>query len=530
MRHISGKIAFLSVSVTLAVAVSLIGVFWWSYTGMVKTQSALLDTTLRESFDRTVKWEIETAVSMLERLADYRDEGLLEETLARELARDLLRDMRFGADGYFWADTPNGDNVVLLGNATEGTNRLNAVDANGYAMIKGIIAAGMGGGGYTDYWFPKAGGSEPLPKRSYSLLSPAWNWVVGTGAYVDDIDAMVAEKQAASLAARNASLGVTVIFAVLVTLFAAFMALLTGRRLARPVMYAAERAELFSRGTLSGAFDTALLARNDETGLLLRSLEKMRSDLASMIREISAAGDRLGIGSQELSNTSMEVSNGATEQAASAEEVSASVEEMAATIHQNADNTAETERIARKAADDAAEGAGAVEDAVRAVTQIAQKIAVIEEIASQTNLLALNAAIEAARGSEAGKDFSVVAGEIRKLAERSGTSAAEIRELSASTTDRATRAGAVLESLVPDIRRTADLVAEISAATREQQGGVDQIELAVQQLDNVVQQNAAASEELAASARTLNEQALILHDSIEHFELDGEEHTDPSPA
>jgi methyl-accepting chemotaxis protein len=213
------------------------------------------------------------------------------------------------------------------------------------------------------------------------------------------------------------------------------------------------------------------------------------------------------------------MSQGATEQAASTEEASSSIEEMNATIKQNADNALQTEKIAQKSAADAQESGKAVTDAVLAMKQIAQKINIIEEIARQTNLLALNAAIEAARAGEHGKGFAVVAAEVRKLAERSQTAAAEISDLSGSSMEVAERAGTMLAKLVPDIQKTAELVQEISASSKEQSSGADQINGAIQQLNQVVQQNAGAAEEMSSTAEELSGQADQLQNAVAYFKV-----------
>uniref|UniRef100_UPI00048DAA4E methyl-accepting chemotaxis protein n=1 Tax=Desulfocurvus vexinensis TaxID=399548 RepID=UPI00048DAA4E len=190
-------------------------------------------------------------------------------------------------------------------------------------------------------------------------------------------------------------------------------------------------------------------------------------------------------------------------------------------IRQNAENARETEKIAVQSAQDAEAGGKAVTETVAAMKDIADKISIIEEIARQTNLLALNAAIEAARAGEHGKGFAVVAAEVRKLAERSGSAAAEISELSSSSVEVAERAGTMLTRMVPDIRRTAELVQEISAASNEQNSGAEQINKAIQQLDQVVQQNASASEEMASTSEELSSQAVQLQQTIGFFRLDG---------
>ncbi|MGR6468461.1 methyl-accepting chemotaxis protein [Rhizobium sp. PAMB 3182] len=259
------------------------------------------------------------------------------------------------------------------------------------------------------------------------------------------------------------------------------------------------------------------LSDKDTLGIALQSMvERLRGVVADAL----SASDNVSSGSQQLSSGSEQLSQGATEQASSAEEASASMEEMAANIKQNADNAAQTEKIARQSARDAESSGEAVNKAVNAMRTIAQKISIVQEIARQTDLLALNAAVEAARAGEHGKGFAVVASEVRKLAERSQAAAAEISGLSGETVSVATEAGEMLARLVPDIRKTAELVSEISAACREQDIGASQINEAIQQLDKVTQQNAGASEEMSATSEELAAQAEELQASIAFFKVD----------
>jgi methyl-accepting chemotaxis protein len=251
---------------------------------------------------------------------------------------------------------------------------------------------------------------------------------------------------------------------------------------------------------------------------LMRALSGMVAKLSEVVNDVKTASDNVATGSQQMSSSSQELSQGATEQAAAAEEASAAMEQMSANIRQNADNAHQTEKIAVKSAEDAQVGGKAVAQTVSAMKQIAGKISIIEEIARQTNLLALNAAIEAARAGEHGKGFAVVASEVRKLAERSQKAAAEISELSSSSVEVAEKAGSLLTMMLPDIQRTAELVQEISAASREQDSGAEQINKAIQQLDLVIQQNAAAAEEMSATAEELNSQSAQLQDTIDFFD------------
>ncbi|MDF1632891.1 methyl-accepting chemotaxis protein [Mycoplana sp. MJR14] len=312
---------------------------------------------------------------------------------------------------------------------------------------------------------------------------------------------------------RNVMLTVSAV-AALIALIAAIWISLT---ISRGLLRATTAVRTVAEGDLTS---TAEITQKDEIGELLGHVNAMVERLRGVVADALAASDNVSSGSQELSSSSEQLSQGATEQASSAEEASASMEEMAANIKQNADNAAQTEKIARQSAKDAETSGEAVGRAVGAMRTIAEKISIVQEIARQTDLLALNAAVEAARAGEHGKGFAVVASEVRKLAERSQAAAAEISALSGETVQVATEAGDMLNRLVPDIRKTAELVAEISAACREQDIGASQINEAIQQLDKVTQQNAGASEEMSATSEELAAQAEELQASIAFFRVD----------
>jgi len=330
-------------------------------------------------------------------------------------------------------------------------------------------------------------------------------------------EAAVKKADEASDAAYQSTFGTLVIIASVAGVVSIVSAIWISISISRGLTRATTAVRKVAEGDLT---ENVQVNSRDEIGVLLTHVDDMVERLRGVVGDALAAADNVSSGSQELSSSSEQLSQGATEQASSAEEASASMEEMAANIKQNADNAAQTEKIARQSSKDAEASGEAVGRAVVAMRTIAEKISIVQEIARQTDLLALNAAVEAARAGEHGKGFAVVASEVRKLAERSQAAAAEISSLSGETVQVATEAGEMLNRLVPDIRKTAELVSEISAACREQDIGASQINEAIQQLDKVTQQNSGASEEVSATSEELAAQAEELQTSIAFFKVE----------
>ena len=435
--------------------------------------------------------------------------GMVAGTLTITALHSMVDSIKLGK-GY--GEIVDGTGLVIAHPQPEYELKLNLTKGRdqGFTGLE-ELAGGMKAGklGMTSVSKPGAG----IVEVAYAPIPGTPGWSFG----------MAIPKQ--QITAASTSLMWTMILAASISLIVLFIIALTlAGRITKPIGVVVRCLKDVSDGDLVQTEELrgklkVISGRTDEVGQMGRALGSMNTALAEVVGRIRDSTAQVSTGSDQISQTAQQLSQGATEQAASAEEVSSSVEEMAATIRQNADNSLATERISVKNSGSAVEGGKAVEEAVDAMRAIVGKIGIIEEIARQTNLLALNAAIEAARAGEAGKGFAVVASEVRKLAERSQSAAGEITTLSAKTLATAAHAGEVIGSIVPDIKKTADLVQEIATASREQSQGADQIGKAMTQLDTVIQQNASASEEMASMAEELSAQAVQLNEAIAFFKV-----------
>ncbi|GAB6040660.1 methyl-accepting chemotaxis protein [Endothiovibrio diazotrophicus] len=503
----------------LGASVKILGLFVtvtaFALWGLVVFFLPMVERSLMHEKEDAIKAVVEVAYHVAAGFERRAETGELSRIEAMKRAAAALEQLRYHGEEYFFVI--DRDRTLVMHPFKQeavGKDVTESRDPDGKQLfVEMARVAADKGEGLVDYKWAKPGESEPVAKISYVKLFAPWGWVIGSGIYVDDV-----EEQ---LAAMRVNFLVPTVGATLLALLLAYLII---RSVTRPLNQAVEVAQRLAGGDLTMELESD---RDDEAGRLLRAMGEMVRSLRRVIGEVEISSQGVASGSEQLSSAAQGLSQGTTEQAAAVEQLSSSMDEMVSIIRQNADNAQQTEQIAQQMAGDATHGGEAVAATVTAMKQIAERITIIEEIARQTNLLALNATIEAARAGDAGKGFAVVAAEVRKLAERSQGAASEISDLSADSLEVAERAGELLVQIVPEIRRTADLVQEINAASAEQYTGAEQINQAVQEQDTVIQQNAAASEELAATSEALSAQARELKRSIAFFTVQA---APPAPA
>ena len=475
MNNVKVQTKLVVVMLTTIVALVLCAVI--SSESMKQLQSKALETLEadeRASYDEQIKQQVDNVISLCQTIYDQYQAGVYTEEEAKKLAADEIRQLRYGDAGYFWVDQYDGTNVVLLGNDTEGTNRMETKDANGYQMVKEIIRVGQeADGGYTDYVFPKEGETEPSPKRSYSKAFEPFGWVIGTGNYTDYIDDQVAsiEKDFSSYVTGRMTLFIisTLIEGIIVVLLLIMIII----SIVRPLKKCISSIGVMEQGDFSQAMGTALLKRRDDFGKLAASLESMRNEMSGLIGEVKSQATEITRMVQEIDDNIQALDEEIENVSATTEELAAGMEETAASSEEINAMSHEIESAAKSIATRSQDGATEADDIrdravgikktttendertkaihaeinegltkaledIKVVDQIGVLAESIMEITGQTNLLALNASIEAARAGEAGKGFAVVADEIRVLAEQSKAAVVHIQDVTKNVVESVT--------------------------------------------------------------------------------------------
>lgn len=425
---------------------------------------------LYEDYDAQIMGQVENVITLLDKIYTECQNGTYTEEEAKKQAADLVRELRYGESGYFWIDTYEGENVVLLGQEIEGTNRLETKDSHGYQMIKDILKNGrQEGGGFTEYYYPKEGSTEVYPKRAYSKAFEPWEWVIGTGNYVDELENLAVENNAPVKRIFRSTMAFSVCSITVAMLLLILIAVLIVTDIAKSLQAAAKQMNCMAQGDYASDYMKKFLGRKDDFGHLARCIEEMKSAMVTLICQVQAESETISTAAGSVNDCVAKLTDDLASVSAATQELSAGMQETAATTitadESAADIHSAVQHIAKRS-QDGAQGAAeikgraeetnrkikgaqektvllkkeiqqdletALEDA-KVIDQIYELSGVIMNVVSQTNLLSLNASIEAARAGEAGRGFAVVAGEIGELAEQSRQTVIKIQEVTQEVT------------------------------------------------------------------------------------------------
>ncbi|MFZ4550771.1 MAG: methyl-accepting chemotaxis protein [Aquabacterium sp.] len=468
-----------------------------------------------------LKEKVELAIGTLSWAYEQEQSGKMTREDAQAFAKSQIAKLRYDRDNYFWINDMDGR--MLMHPSKQDLNGkvvLDMKDPNGVALFQEFIArVHERGNGYVEYQWPKPGGSIPVDKFAYVQGFPQWGWVVGTGAFVDDLYAAL--RANVTIVGSIVGLGVVIVF----YLFVSFYKVMDGGlKETRRHLRAITDGDLTTEPHPWG---------KDEAADLMVELQTMQDSLRHMVLQVRQSSGEIVHSSSEIASGAMDLSSRTEQAAANLEETAASMEEISSTVRNTADHTQEASRVAERNAEIAEQGGQAMINVVSTMeniqassARIGEIITTIDGIAFQTNILALNAAVEAARAGEQGRGFAVVAAEVRTLAQRSAEASREIRTILGKSVEQVETGTAVVRSAGKTISEIVDssvmvrqLLQNVVTGAREQHQGIEQIGTAVNELDRMTQQNAALVEETAAASSAMRDQAFALAEEVARFKL-----------